>query len=157
MLLTLPSGLWEDALFVYCSGQNANRFLKELWPQPPSGLMPTASFYLTSTCVQASSPPSASFPMRPLRSLQAPANDITRVQPESQANDTEAQIWLDLKQSCSLKRQVAPFKIPLCPSASVSLCSLRNFQNICCGSSCPLPALARAWKSCCSQQLLAFS
>lgn len=104
---------------------------------------PLASLYCTFT--RAAWSPLSSIPSHLPTQLSAVSSKIT-------SRECRLKAWLDTRksrlaglerQSYALKRQVAPFKIPPCPSASAHAPS-NSPHNICCGSSCPVPALARA-------------
>lgn len=84
--------MWQGP---HCSGQNANGYHRELRPTLPIAFFPPASLYDTFTHAWPTILSLAFLPIRPLRSLQSPANDITKAQSECWAGDTEAQTgWI---------------------------------------------------------------
>ena len=155
MLSNLPCGTWENVDSAHLSEQNENGFCGEHRP-----ILPIASTSPDSLCcaITREQPIIVQHPFPSahpdLCFLQQ--NNITRVQSTSQAGDMEAQIawiwkksltvyndnWLHLR--FLLAHQLQPL-LPLNP------------LNVCCGSSGPLPDLARAQEPSCSQQLVASS
>lgn len=126
-----PGRLWQGPRL----GLNAYRALRNSGPALPDAVPSPGSLSHGPALLPQHPPPAVHSDLCRLQ-----PNVIIRSQSESQAGGETAQNWLHLKESYSQKRQVAPFKIPHCPSASAPRLP-SHLHNRCCGSSCPLPAL----------------